>query len=122
MIEGVETYMPVDSEPIEKNVYKIVFNKYMDLESDLTSIYEFYPGDIVSCEIVDDILLAKKRVSSTFINWKYYHIIFRILETGGELPTNEFVEFENELLQLKNSRHIPQRDHPFISRWLELNV
>ncbi len=49
LLEGPEVLVPVEAELMENNNYKIVSNEILDIEEDATSIWKFFPGDIVKC-------------------------------------------------------------------------
>ena len=133
MLEGVETFIPVDARYISDNVFEIISNEDMDIEEDATCIYEFFPGDIVRCEKVKRIflslqkrektfLLAIELLNSTFPNRKVHQLIFLIVKSVGKITRNQLQEFdEDEIKQLCSDSSIIQKRHPVVKMWLEKN-
>lgn len=132
MLEGVETFIPVNAKFVGDNVFEIISNKYMNLEEDATCIYEFFPSDVVRCEVKRDFflpiqkrketfLLATKLLSSTFPNRKVYQLIFLIVKSLGEINRNQLQGFEDEIRRLYFDKSILQRQHPLVKKWLEKN-
>ena len=136
MLEGVETFIPVDAMPISDNVFEIISNEDMDLEEDATCIYEFFPGDVVmsvvKCEMLRDFsnpmqkrkktfTLAVELISSTFPNRKLYQLIYMIVRSLGKITQNQLQGFEDEIRQLCFDSSIAQRRHPVIEKWIDEN-
>jgi hypothetical protein len=132
MLEGVETFVPVVSRQIEGDKFEIISNNDLDLEEDATSIYEFFPGDVVECENKVDFylpvqqrkenfLLATRLISTVFPNRKLYQLIYLIVKSLGEIRIKELSEFEEEIKQLCSDIRIIQRNHPVVKSWLNAN-
>ncbi|MCP3659255.1 MAG: hypothetical protein GY830_02635 [Bacteroidetes bacterium] len=134
MLEGIEVLIPVEAKLISKNLFEIIENRDIDLESDATSIYEFFPGDIVSCietnskEYFKDqkkdlnfFFLANKLISSNFPNRKLYELIFIIVKRQGEVRIEELEEYKENIHKLCTDKSIFQRNHPVIKAWIEEN-
>ena len=104
LIEGTLVFVPLDARMVDVNTYEILHNPILQLESDATSIWEFFPGDIVTVgtrtigartgekrlfrkrrvETGTDIILAMELVSSTFPNRKLHQLIFLIVQSMGK--------------------------------------
>lgn len=132
MLEGVETFVPVNAKLIENNVFEIISNEDMDLEEDATCIYEFFPGDIVRCEMKyncflpvqkmeESFLLASELISSTLPNRKIYQLIFLIVKSLGEITPDQLIGFEEEIKWLCSNHQIAQKKHPVVINWLDKN-
>ena len=146
MLEGVTNYVPCEALRIRDTTYEIISNKDIDLESDATCIWEFFPGDKVKamnkkeivfpfgggvfipadaseCEDCEEktILLATELISSTFPNRKLYQLIFLIVSSLGEISLDQLQGFENEIKRLCVDSIIAQRRHPVIKKWLNKN-
>ena len=76
LLEGTKTLVPIGAELLNNGNYRILTNKYLDLSGDATSIWKFFPGDTVKCEIRDGELVATEVLSSVFC------INFCLLEYG----------------------------------------
>jgi len=121
LIEGVETLVPVESKALDDNIFEIVSNSLLDLEEDVTSIWEFYPGDIVRCEKTKGVWVAKELISSSFKNRKMYQLIFKIVYTAGNIDVRQLQEFKDEIFKLCNDGDFPQNRHPIVQEWLKKN-
>ena len=133
MLEGVETYIQVTAKPVADNVFEIISNADMDLEEDATCIYEFFPGDVVKCELMRDFffpiqkrretfILAIELISSTFPNRKLHQLIYMIVRSLGGVIRNQLQGFEDEIRQLCFDSNIAQRRHPVVEKWIEKNA
>lgn len=120
LLEGTETLAPCQGRKISDGLYEIVNNPYLDLDDDATSIWEFFPGDIVSCENIEDRLIAFKLVESKFLNRKLYELIFLVIKSQGEVEAKELTQYQSEVRMLcdKNSV-VKQKDHPVLKKWLQ---
>ena len=135
MIEGVETFIPVSARCIGDNTFEIISNKDMDLEQDATSIYEFFPGDIVKCKLKpnafspenekhEEILLAQQLLISSplFPSRRVYQFIFNLVENFGNLEKDQLNLFKEEIkLLCKSDCRIKQKEHPIVEKWLSQN-
>ena len=132
MLEAVETYIPVTAKQIGDNVFEIVNNEAMDLDTDATCIYQFFPGDIVETKMENNfslpiqkrkesILIAIRLINSTFPNRKLYQLIFIIVESLGEVEKSKLKGYEEEIDQLCINKNIFQRNHPVVRNWLIKN-
>jgi hypothetical protein len=132
MIDGIETFIPVQSKQIDNNIYEIIYNEDMNLDEDPTCIYEFFPKDIVRCKIKQNYLfsikekgrtfiLASDLISSTFPNRRIYQLIFLIVKNVGKITFNQLQEFENEIKYLYSNNDIIQKQHPIVNKWLTDN-
>ena len=121
LLEGPETLVPISARLLEGNTFEILDNPYLDLDEDVTSIWEFFPGDIVSCEKRGNDLRAKELLSSTFPDRRLYQIIFLIVSTLGNASVEDLKDFETEIGRLCTDSKILQRNHPVVQRWLLQN-
>ncbi|HLR38293.1 MAG TPA: hypothetical protein VK084_09615 [Chitinophagaceae bacterium] len=134
MLEGVETFIPVKAKHLKGDLFEIINNEDLDLdlEEDATSIYEFFPGDTVKCEIqsnyflpiqgkVETFLLASKLISSTFIDRKLYELIFLIVKNFGKVELDKLEHFADEIKRICYDKSIVQRKHPVIQNWIKEN-
>jgi len=132
MLEGVETFIPVIAKPIDDDIFEIISNEDMDLEEDATCIYEFFPGDTVRCEVMQDyflpvqkrketFMLSVELINSTFPNRKVYQLIFLIVKSLGKITRNQLQEFDDEIKFLYSNNSIVQKRHPVVKKWLENN-
>jgi hypothetical protein len=129
MIDGVETLIPVNAKPIDNNIYEIIDNEDMHLDEDATCIYEFFPKDIVRCEIKQNsfftikkkeclFILAYELISSTFPNRRIHQLIFLIVKNLGKITFNQLQEFSHEIKYLYSNNDIIQKQHPVVKKWL----
>lgn len=121
LLEGTETFVPVEAKHLGSNIFEITKNSDLDLEEDVTSIWEFFPGDVVSCEKREDIRVATELLRSTFPNRRLYELIFQIVESFGRISLEELSDYRIELQELTNNTSISQRKHPVVREWIERN-
>lgn len=133
LLESGITYVPSKALHISGNNYKIIDIKEIDLENDATSIWEFFPGDVVKCKLktkkfmpdnkVENILVADQLISlsNTFPNRKIHQLIFLIVSNTGNISSEELKSFEMEIEELCTSIKIFQKNHPLVKSWLNKN-
>ena len=121
LIEGTEALVPVPAISYGNDIYEIKENLYLNLEEDVTSIWEFFPGDIVKCIEQNKRLIAFKLMDSKFPNRKLYQLIYLIVKNVGKIKRCQLEEFENEIKQLCLNKNIAQRQHPIVKEWLHEN-
>lgn len=121
LLEGTETLVPVDAYDMRDGTFKIIENEYIDLNSDATSIWEFYPGDVVKCVSEDNYFIANELVNSNISNRKVYSLIFYIVRNLGKVSLDDLKGFEEEVKILCIDEDIFQRNHPIIKSWIEKN-
>lgn len=121
LLEGTETLVPVTAISLDDNLFKIKENKYLDLKEDISSIWEFFPTDVVKCTKRDGNFVAFELVESTFSDRKIYQLIFLIVKSLGEITHSRLRGFESEIQRLCKDKEIPQREHPIIKEWLVRN-
>jgi hypothetical protein len=119
LLEGPETWVPVSAILHGDNIFEIKENQYLDLEEDISSIWEFFPGDVVKCIKRDGDLIATELVESTFSDRKVYQLIFLIVYNLGEITREQLKGFEDEIKRLCSDSRIVQRQHPVVKDWLE---
>ena len=103
MLEGVETLIPVEAKYVEGDIFEIIHNKDMNLEDDVTSIYEFFPGDRVVCKRENDLIIAETLIKSTFKNRNLHQLIFEIVKSLGNLDQSHIIQYENEIFYLNEN-------------------
>ena len=118
LLEGAEILVPVPAISHGNDIFEVKGNQYLDLEDDATSIWEFFPGDMVKCLKPNKSWIASELLGSTFPNRKLYQLIFLIVESLGKISLDQLQGFENELQRLCVDRTITQRQHPVIEKWL----
>ena len=118
LLEGGEVLVPVKAVCIEANLFRIIENQYIDQE-DATSIWEFFPDEIVECELKDDIWIAKKLIESSMPDRNLYRLIFRIVESAGNIEIKESDEMRESSKELFKRDDIIQKQHPTVKRWMD---
>ena len=121
LLEGPETWVPMPAVSHGDNIFEIKENQYLDLEEDISSIWEFFPGDIVKCTNRDGDLVASELLRSTFPDRKVYQLIFLIVKSLGEVTPDQLKGFKDEIKCLCSRSSIVQRKHPVVKNWLEKN-
>ena len=133
LLESGVTYVPCKAMHISNMNYKIIDNEHLDLENDATSIWEYFPGDLVKCEIKSDNFLPKGNaeeilvanqllsLSKSFPNRKTHQLIFLIVSNQGKINLEKLQGFKKEIKELCTSPGLFQRNHPLIKYWLEIN-
>jgi hypothetical protein len=119
LIEGTVVLVPVKAKPMRGNLFEIIENPVIDLENDITSIWEFFPGDIVRVESFENGLIAKELVNSTFPKRKIYELIFKIVYSVGDITLEKVADYKEEIDVLQKCNDIPQKNHPLIQSWLK---
>lgn len=118
LIDGTECLVPVKAALIEPNLFKITDNQYIDFE-DATSIWEFFPDDVVECEFTNDIWIARKLVESSIPDRELYQLIFRIVDRFGNVEIDESIQIKDTINELVRRDDIIQKQHPVVKNWLE---
>lgn len=121
LLEGTETWVPVPATRHGENIFEIKANQYLDLEEDVSSIWEFFPGDVVKCENREGDIIASELLKFTFPNRKVHQLIFTIVKSLGEVAVNQLPEFAEEIKKLCLDKNIIQRQHPVVKSWLDKN-
>ena len=117
LLEGPETWVPVPAISQGDDIFEIKENQYLDLEEDISSIWEFFPGDVVQCIKRDGKLIASELVKATFPNRKVYQLVFLIVRSLGEITPNQLQEYRDEIKFLCFDSSIIQRQHPVVKNW-----
>ena len=118
LLEGVEVLVPVKATLIESSLFRITENQYLDFE-DETSIWEFFPDDVVECEFVNDIWIARKLVESSIPDRELYQLIFHIVDRFGNVEIDESNQIKDTINELHRRDDIIQKQHPVVENWLE---
>jgi hypothetical protein len=118
LLEGVEALVPVKAVLIESNLFRITENQFLDFE-DATSIWEFFPDDVVECEFDNNIWIARKLVESSIPDRELYQLIFRIVDRLGNLEIDESNQIRDTINELYRRNDIIQKQHPIVKNWLE---
>ena len=121
LLEGTETWVPVPAIWHSNDIFEIKDNQYLDLEEDISSIWEFFPGDTVKCTKRDEDLIASELLTSTFPDRKVYQLIFLIVKNLGEITLDQLQGFEDEIKRLCSESSVVQGQHPVVKDWLENN-
>ena len=121
LLEGGETFVPVEAISLHNGTYEIVSNQDLELEDDATSIWEFFPGDIVKCVGREDYLLASELLKSTFPDRKIHELIFQIVNSVGKIKVDDLRDFKKEIKYLCTNDRIIQKQHPLVKNWLKSN-
>jgi hypothetical protein len=119
LIDGVDTLVPVDACVISDNTCKILSNSYLDI-NDFTSVWEFFPSDVVLFREDDGRFVATQLIESKFPNRKMYTLIFKIIRSLGQISPENLVDYKVEIAQLLSGNFIvPQASHPMIREWIK---
>jgi hypothetical protein len=132
LIEGIKSYVAVEAKELERGLYLIVNSKLFDPD-DNTTLFQFIPGDTVSCKVEfkkdynnneEQVLVANSLVASDVPNRGLYMLKFLIADQAGVLTANQVELFSNELKMLKeellkNKDNEENLYHPSILRWSE---
>jgi hypothetical protein len=110
--------VPVKTKVVEKDLFEIIENQYLDLNNDATCIWEYFPGDIVKAESVNDRLIAVELVKSSFPNRKLFQLIFLIVANLGKIHPKLLKGYGHEINILNKTIDLPQRNHPLVKSWL----
>jgi hypothetical protein len=105
VIEGAESWVPIDAQEISTYQYMILNdNEYEDI--DIGTFFEFYPGDIVVVEDAFDEEYQFKALKiysfGSYPDIKYLH--FKYKSTLRQIPTTpeKAEEFKDEILRIKH--------------------
>ena len=146
LLEGTTCYVPCEAIGIDENIFEIIKNNNIDLDNDVSQIWEFFPGDTVRCITktetvvnfdegilipVDSkesknseekkILLASGLINSVFPNRRVYELIFKIVYSLGAITFDELQDYKNEIEIICFDTKFIQRNHPVVKMWLEVN-
>ena len=131
LIEGVKSFVPVEAKEITSKVYIITYSRLFD-PNDNSSVFQFIPGDKVSCRIEtkkdckgseEQILVADSLIESSALNRNLQMIKFIIVDQNGVLSHEQMNHYNKELVVLKKEVNEGRRDsnassyHPNILRW-----
>jgi hypothetical protein len=105
VIEGAESWVPIDAQEISTYKYMILNDsEYEDI--DIGTFFEFYPGDIVVVEDAFDEEYQFKALKiysfGSYPDRKYLH--FKYKSTLRQIPTTpeKAEEFKDEILRIKH--------------------
>lgn len=121
LLDGATAYVPCTAIHISNDNYQIVKIRELDIENDVTAIWEFFPGDLVKCKLNDDkVLFAESLISlsTSFKNRKVHQLIFRVVNSLGEISDSEISSFNDEIDYLINEEEVVQKNHPIVKKWL----
>jgi len=121
LLEGTESWVPVPAIRRGDNIFEILENRYLDLNGDISSIWEFFPGDTVRCARQGNDLMALELINSIFPKRKMHQLVFWIVRSLGEITLSEMRGFEYELNHLCSDTAIVQKRHPIVMNWLNKN-
>ena len=104
VIEGAESWVPIDAQEISTYQYRILNDiEYEDI--DIGTFFEFYPSDIVVVEDAFDEEYQFKALKiysfGSYPDRKYLH--FKYKATLRQIPTTpeKAVEFKDEIIRIK---------------------
>jgi len=124
LIDGIEVFVPVVAKLLDGDLFEIMEIPSFDL-NDFTSIWEFFPGDVVRCETKtfsdgSSGLLANELISSTFPDRKFQELIFLIVYSQGKVKIENLHGFEKEIKQFCNLHATFQKNSviPAIKEWV----
>ena len=115
-IEWTDFYAPCQAKHCEKDIYTILENDSWDLH-DYTTIWEFFPGDIVKCKKKGNDLYAVERLGSIFPNRKFHELVFHIVASHGDSKKEQLLWYEQEIKMLHDG-FLQKTQHPDIKKWV----
>jgi hypothetical protein len=122
LIDGTSALVPVEAKQLDEQIFQITDNDYLDLENDDTSLWEFFPGDVVKCKFQDNLIVAEQLLESSFPHRNFHAVLFRILESNGKLNEAETAKFQQEIkILLDRKSPVSQSEHPLIKKWIMEN-
>lgn len=116
-IEGIENFIEVEAKFVQPNICEILSNEYLD-HQDATSIWEFFPGDVVLCKKFEGKLVARKLVSTKVKNRKLLELIFIVVKNKGQISSSLLKRYESEINFLKSNPDVIFHKHPVVRKWL----
>jgi len=121
LIDGTSCLVPVEATQLDDQIFQITGNDYLDLDDD-TSLWEFFPGDVVKCKFQDDLIVAEQLLESSFPHRNFHAVLFRILDSNGKLNEAETAKFQQEIKDLLERKSpVSQSAHPLIKKWIMEN-
>lgn len=118
LIDGTLTFVLVEARRLDELTFQITANKFLDLENDDTSLWEYFPGDVVECKIKDTLILAEKLLKSNFPDRNFHALLFRIVDSDGKLSEAEIVTFQEQIeILLERKSPVSQSEHPLVEKW-----
>ena len=122
LLDGTSVLVPVEARQLDEQTFQITDNDYLDLENDDTSLWEFFPNDVVKCKSQDDLIIAEQLLESSFPHRNFHAILFRILDSNGMLSEVETAKFQQEIkVLLERKSPVSQSKHPLIEKWIMEN-
>lgn len=124
LLEGTSVLVPVKARKINQNIYEILENDSFD-SNDATSIWEFFPGDLVECrkdkdvDSNEELTVASKLIESRFPNRNLHSLVFQIVKSLGKLEQEYLLHFKDEIKILCTDSPITQSNHPIVKKWVE---
>lgn len=120
LIDGSSALVPIEAEQFDEMTFQITTNESLDLENDDTSLWEFFPGDIVECKVQNNLIVAEKLLESSFPNRDFHALLFRVVDSGGELSESEAALFREQIKMLQEGKSpVSQSQHPFVRKWVK---
>jgi hypothetical protein len=113
LIDGVETYIPINAKKISDNKYELLPDEEYEYESP-NYLFEFFPGDIVLIEHhkFSDGIIGKlaKQLIFRFPKKDTDYLEFKFQATLGVIPFNKetFEKYQNviERIKIENSEGV----------------
>ena len=122
LIDGTSALVPVEAKQLDEQIFQITHNESLDLENDDTSLWEFFPGDVVECKLKDNLIVAEQLLESGFPNRDFHALLFRLVDSDGKLSEAEVAAFQEQIkILLERKSPISQSEHPLIKKWIMEN-
>jgi len=122
LIDGTLAFVPVEARQLDEQKFEITANQFLDLEDDNTSLWEFFPGDIVESKLQSNLIIAERLLESSFPNRDFHALLFRLVDSKGELNEVETATFQEQIkVLLERKSPVSQSEHPLIEKWITEN-
>jgi len=118
LLDGTKILVPVSAELLQNEQFKILDIPELDIENDSTSIWGYFPGDIVKCMEIDKSLVATELLNYSFPNRKLHLLLYAIVESNGVLDVGAIKEYSDEIRIICKKASFPQLNHPIIKQWM----
>ena len=110
MLDGAESYVPIEAETNDQKVYKILNDpEYNDLK-EFGALFEFYPGDLVSVNN-DNFPLGHYQYAGPllkegpFPKRKYFEFMYKATLNRISIDKNTYDKYRDEISQIKQEIH-----------------
>lgn len=122
LLEGGSVLVPVKARQITDEIFLITKNDFWD-DEDFSSIWEFFPGDLVRVIKKDDHLEADGLVeySKSIPERRLRELVFLLVNSMGKIPFAKLVDMKAEITALCKEDKLHQQKHPIIKNWIVKN-